>query len=614
MPETRNWEIAMLTNDILGSKPYNLNLSEVKLDLTRGSGRPQWVLSTYGAARSTPGSLFEGNEFSPEEIRARFYEMASKGQELQADQEAIQLWQKAEQDMDNAAGHVDDVAKFMDEAEKKHPNRYDFLKTDGTKTREDIAKEAEQSNTPSSGFGTSSPFGQTSNNPNPFAKPAAATFGQPSGPSAFGGSAFGKPAQPSAFGQPAFGQSSFGSSPSTRQSNSGFGQSSSTSAFGQPAAASAFGKPAFGASAFGQSAFGQPAQPSSTPAFGQPAQTANQSPFGQASSTPAFGQSSFGQTAKSNPFGAPSASSGFGASTAFGQSSTPAFGQPSQAASPFGQSTQPTTAFGQPSQPGTGFGQSAFGQPAQPSAFGQSAFGQPSQPANSSPFGQAATSSSGFGTSNNNSNPFGQSLQPGASPFAKAEEPKINEISMEADASATAQSQSATQQNPFGTPQSSAFQNQTSTTPTNAAAPPPPPAQPSNNTSDTPLSLTSKPPKPLHYTQTLPSVPPQTNMSKRLISYRGQRVEYLGEDNNEVPCFNRPDGKGPEKIWFPEAGATQEVVALNREDKIADLQLDNDKYTDEVKREYAYLFEHGTFQGGKIPLAPPMREWCVYDF
>ena len=93
-------------------------------------------------------------------------------------------------------------------------------------------------------------------------------------------------------------------------------------------------------------------------------------------------------------------------------------------------------------------------------------------------------------------------------------------------------------------------------------------------------------------------------------SYRGQRVQYF----EGTPCYNRPDGKGWEKIWFPDAGATPEVVALNKEDKMDDTQGKADEYTDEIKEQYRYLFEEGRFKDGKIPLVPPMREWNVYDF
>ena len=56
------------------------------------------------------------------------------------------------------------------------------------------------------------------------------------------------------------------------------------------------------------------------------------------------------------------------------------------------------------------------------------------------------------------------------------------------------------------------------------------------------------------------------------------------------------------------------MVYLGREDKIADLVADQERYTDEVTQEFAFLFEEGKFKDGKVPSVPPKREWCSYDF
>lgn len=95
-----------------------------------------------------------------------------------------------------------------------------------------------------------------------------------------------------------------------------------------------------------------------------------------------------------------------------------------------------------------------------------------------------------------------------------------------------------------------------------------------------------------------------------MISYRGQRVDYVDGE----PCYQRPGGKGFQKIWFPDGAAAMEVVAINREDKLDDIQGALEQYTDAVKEQYKYFFDHGSFQDGKIPLVPPMREWAIYDF
>ena len=104
--------------------------------------------------------------------------------------------------------------------------------------------------------------------------------------------------------------------------------------------------------------------------------------------------------------------------------------------------------------------------------------------------------------------------------------------------------------------------------------------------------------------------PTRKDSTGRVISYRGQQVQYI----EGTPCYQRPDDRRTEKIWFPDAGATLDVVALNREDKIDDCPGSLDEYTTEVKDAYTYLFNEGRFHDGKIPLVPPLREWGVYDF
>ncbi|EXJ73493.1 uncharacterized protein A1O5_03254 [Cladophialophora psammophila CBS 110553] len=618
---------------------WQFNPDDIPHDLGAGKGRPKWILSAYGPGKNPPASLLVENEFSSEEVRVRFYDLASKGKETEADQEAIALWNKAEQGINQILSNARDVEKFVLEAEKKRPNRDDFTQMDGTKSRDQFIKEIESQSSSSSPFGggTSGGFGQGSAS-SPFAKPAASSFGQPTQPSAFGSSPFGKPA---------FGQSGFGSGGST---SSPFGQPSTGGGFGSsssPFAKPAFGSPGFGQPAFGQasqptSTFGQPSQPTSTfgqpppttSAFGQPSQPS--SAFGQ----PAFGSSGFGSTPQKNPFAPASASSGFGqASSPFGQPSQPGstfgqpsqptstFGQPSQSPSTFGQATQPSSTFGQPSQPS-----SAFGQPSQPaSAFGQpSAFGKPAFGQASSTFGQSPQTVSGFGqASTSTTSPFGQAASPSAG-FGQTTAPAFGQTSLgPGSISGFGQTTSV---NPFAPKPAEAQtkdENMETTTPApsrpesraNPFAPStiPPPAVPSQgpsvakpiiNTSKIPHPLTNRPPHALHYTQTLPLQPTQKDVSGRLTFYRGQRVEYI----NSTPCYRRPDGQGMEKIWFPDAGATPDVVALNKEDKIEDCEGTKEEYTDEVMGRYRYLFEEGKFRDGKIPLVPPLREWGIYDF
>jgi nucleoporin NUP42 len=522
--------------------------------MTAGQGRPQWILSTYGPGRAPPASLLEDNEYSFEELRLRFYELASAGNEAQANQEAGALWSKAEDGMRAIARNPEDVIKFMEDANQKHPNRYDFCQTDGSKTREELAKAAESAN---SGFGGG--FGQAASTTG-FGKPS---FGQPPAAAATG------------FGQPSFGQPS-----QPTQSANPFAQPSAATAFGQPSqvATGGFGQPT-PPSSFGAPSFGQPAQ--SAPGFGQPSQTAPD--FGQPSQPgPAFGQPSqpapaFGQPAQSaNPFakpsvgfGQPSAPGGFG-QTGFGQPSQPVstgFGQPSQPAlGGFGQPSQPALGgFGQPSQPAT----TGFGQPAQPTSTG---FGQPSQSATTG-FGTGTA----FGTKSSNSSP---SIQPAA----------------------------ATATGGFGQPS-----NTIASAPGIGADPstsfaPAPNAQAGQNLNP----LTGQPSASLHYTETLSNRAAKFRPgTKEVQSYAGRRVQYV----NDVPCYERPDGKGWERIWFPEFGNGAEVLALNAPGKKDDLEGKADDYTQAVKEAYIQLLTKGEFgDAGMMPTVPPMREWCSFDF
>lgn len=456
------------------SERWQLNDTEIRNELT--DTRPKWILSGYGPTKDLPAALFVENEYSPEEIRWRFYQQDSVGNGAVADQEAQQLWQKAANEMSNVAQNAKDVQKFMEEKERVHPNRYDLCKMDGTIPRADFDKKMggnSTTTTSSSPFGSgqttspfsrpaasSSPFGQTASpfgqaaqsspfgqsaKPSPFGQPApASAFGQPAQPSAFGQpaqpSAFGRPTQPSAFGKPAFGQSSTPAQPA-------FGQTSTPS---QPA--------------FGQTGFGQNTASQTTSRFGGP--IANQSPFGGAASqqTSAFGQpSTLGQNSAAP---ATSAAPGFGAGTGFGQPAQPgAFGRPA-----FGSTATPSTS----SPFGAGKISSPFGAPAQagntPSPFGAttqpsnaSPFGGNAQTNNTSPFGGAAAnaqSGGGFGTNNagnqstttsQQANPFGQAQQPAqsSSPFGQPQQSNQNQGSF-----GQPHNQPQTQNsNPFAQPQ-----------------------------------------------------------------------------------------------------------------------------------------------------------------
>ena len=81
--------------------------------------------------------------------------------------------------------------------------------------------------------------------------------------------------------------------------------------------------------------------------------------------------------------------------------------------------------------------------------------------------------------------------------------------------------------------------------------------------------------------------------------FKGKPVVYK---ENEPGIQNR-DGTW-EKIWFPDGppayyGATE---------------LDDKAYTEETKQAYLYMREKGSFKDGMMPLLPPKREWCLWDF
>ncbi|KAJ5115828.1 hypothetical protein N7456_000176 [Penicillium angulare] len=357
---------------------YNIKTDDIKLDLTAGKGRPEWVFSSYAPLRDLPRQLFGGpqREQSMEEMRLRHYQLTAAGNMDQAVQEAQALWTESVSQMDMALRDLNGAVKYITEGANEHPNRLDIV------------------------------AGNTDTNQSP--APAQSAFGQPAqsqAPNAFvsASSGWGKPAapsQPSGFGQPsalgqtsAFGQPSALNQPSGQAS--GFGQPSAlgqTSAFGQPSSMGTqggFGKPAFGQSgsgfgqaaansqpAFGQTAFGQASAPAAP--FGGGAAAASPSPFGginQQNPNP-FGTSQPAAPTNNSPFGQVGTQQPAAAPSGFGQPSG-AFGQPSQTSTPFGQpqSQQPNqpNPFGQPSAPAQ---PNAFGAPQQPTA----GFGQPAAP------------------------------------------------------------------------------------------------------------------------------------------------------------------------------------------------------------------------------------------
>jgi nucleoporin NUP42 len=597
---------------------WNINVDDIKNDLTAGKGRPLWILSTYGPGTNSPASLLDANELSFEELRSRFYELKAAGNELQATNEANALWFKAEQHIADVVNDIGNIIPFMEEAEKKHPNRYDFLKMTGQIPKERVIEEAGSTNlhggtlgARSSGFGVSnseagSGFGSTKTSFGPGASKVSGTstgaFGQSTPSSGFGAPSFGQPSQP------AFGRSALG-------------QTSTASAFGKPGGG-AFGQPSglgqtsqssgFGTSGFGQLAAKNSFAPASAATFGHPSKPA----------------SAFGQTSQPAP-GFVQSSSGFGQTSqlggGFGQPSKPAnaFGQPAQAAPSFGAGSNFGSGFGQPSKPAVGFGQpsqtaSGFGQPARPAlGFGRPAqstpaFGQTSQP--SSGFGQPSQPGPGFGQPSQSSTSV-QVVPTSGQPLASQDPQRKLSNPFESGSAAgerfgqAAQlpSGSTNRENPFTTPSSTGpTVLNTPKSPPTAPAPAQAPASTSAPTATasttTSHQLTSKPPAPTHYTQTLTGHQNQTDpKTKRLTLYKSRPVKYI----HDFPCYQRPDGKGWERIWFPDGA---------EKTRQEDLQPKDEAYTDAVRDKYKHLSETGRFEVGRMPAVAPMREWISFDF
>lgn len=345
-----------------------MNAKDIRVDLTAGEGRPEWVFSAYAPNNKVPRQLFGGpqRELSMEEMRLRHYEATAAGNMNQAVQEAQALWQESVKQMEVALNDVNGAVKYIVDGGNEHPNRIDICegKTGPGATQPSPFGQPSAAAPTTGAFGTTAAPG--------FVKPTG--FGQPSGqPSAFG--------QPSTLGQPstAFGQPSAFGKPTTLGQGTAMGQPSNLG--GQPG----FGKAAFGQSGFAQAGAAQPAFGQT--AFGQPsAPAAAAAPFGAPSAISPFSQvqqhqqpSPFGQPpAPAAPFGAPAQQPA--APSGFGQpSGSSGFGQPSQTTSPFGQPQQAQpTPFGQPSAPAAPFGAPAPQQPAVPAV--PSPFGQPAAP------------------------------------------------------------------------------------------------------------------------------------------------------------------------------------------------------------------------------------------
>ena len=364
-----------------------------------------------------------------------------------------------------------------------------------------------------------------------------------------------------------------------QQIASTFGQPSrSAPAFGQPSASSAFGEPSansLGRSFAPTSTFGQPSASIST--FGKPSAPM----FGQPSQPSALGQAS--------TLGPPTTSFGQPSST-FGKPSIPAptFGQPS-APGPFGASQQQPNAFEKPSGPNSvpqpsAVAKNPFGQPLAPtqsSTFGQpsalsqpSAFGRPSTLKPSPAFGQPARSGA--------TNGFSQTSTAPANPFAQPTAPSTTVTFSQpstAAPNAFGQRKPSTANQPvpsFG----QSFSHSNTTKPSTNLA--------SNRTD---VRITSE--------QGTSSVQMQKDSQDKITSWKGMPVEYFEDE----PCYKGNDGNW-QRIWFSEGPPVFKKT----------VDLPDEAYDDATKTNYQHLREAGTFKDGIMPILPPKREWCNWNF
>lgn len=476
------------------------------------------------------------------------------------------LQAQAQQRIQTAAGNPQAAVDFIMQAANNHPNRHDLCRTSTPRTGEfavgrrpvGISSSQPQNafaapSTNGSAFGQPAALGQT---PNPFSTGGASGFGRPS---ALGqSSAFGQPStlgQPSALSQgSAFGGGGgFGQPSALDQKPGTFGQppaGGGTSAFGQ---ASALGQA--GGSGFGQtSALGAKPNPFGTPAFGQPAQPAQPSGFGM---TSALG-------AKPNVFASGSSAPSASPFGTFGGNSASSTNAPS--ASPF-------TAIG-----GTSNNPSPFTSNAQQSAL--SPFGQPQQPATtevSMDSGPApiANAFAGAGNAASSASPFGQPSQPAANPFGQPAQPAANPF---------AQASSTT--SPFGAP----------------------PSQPAVAVAAAGAATGVNPYGPNASRQH----PPYNNYASRgpngqLQAWKGKPIAYKEIDEKPTRGIHNFDNTFT-KIWFPDGPPPY----------YKDTEPDR-QYTDAEKAAWQNFVSTGRFQlaaagGGGMPEAPPMREFCTWDF
>lgn len=343
----------------------------------------------------------------------------------------------------------------------------------------------------------------------------------------------------------------------------------------------------------GQAGFG--ANPPGFNALGQPVQ--------QQGTSGAFGtgQSILGQ--EPNPFGGQGAFSS--PSQTLGQSG---FGSNPLAPQPFaGQPAINTVQPPQPIQP------SPFGQQPQQSALGSFGSGSAFQQNAPTPFSaqsQGPTGPNPFGSAQPNQpqtqSPFGppQSQQPAQpSPFGQTGGQPVNGFSTGATPFGTTPSTTSIGQQGGGFGPSAPSGPQA----VNPFAPIPQgqPQQPAQGSHFGPSAATGRAADPNPYPpgssaqHPHPETYSSRDASNRLTMFKGKRVVY--KDNQ--PGFQNHDGSW-EKIWFPD-GPPGYYAAT---------ELPEESYDQATKNAYQKFRETGEWEGGKLPLLPPRREWSNWNF
>ncbi|KIN01005.1 hypothetical protein OIDMADRAFT_54146 [Oidiodendron maius Zn] len=332
--------------------------------------------------------------------------------------------------------------------------------------------------------------------------------------------------------------------------------------------------------------FGAPSQLTSTSIFSAPTATAQSVPFGQPS---ALGEKPNALGGGAPAFGAPSQLGAVGA-----------FGRPSA----LGQKPNPFGASSNGALSSTSSGASA---PFVSSAGAGNPFSQPQQQQAANPFG--APSGSGFSTSAQSAGqgPFSNASDRGPNPFTSANQFGASPAPFGTPAAGAANpfgqpstKPLATSVNPFGNAPASA-ENQFGKSPTLSTTNP-------FSSMDTRQIGTPSQPLPNGNALIDPNGPLQhpsleaygtKDHNGRLTMFKGMRVAYKGDEAG----FNTKDGNW-RKIWFPQGAPAP----------YKDTEMGDSNYDDNIEAAYMRLQQSRSFPGGVMPMIPPRREWCTFDF